>query len=353
MKQKNRILVIITGIIIGAAAILLVKNGNPGNMGMCIACFIRDTAGAIGLHRAPVVQYIRPEIIGLVIGALIMSVIGKEFAPRGGSSPALRFILGICVMIGALVFLGCPLRMMLRIGGGDLNALVGLAGFIFGIVIGIFFLNKGFSLKRSYKFSVAEGLAFPAITLGLLALLIIAPAFIFFSKEGPGSMAAPIALSLALGTIIGLLAQKTRFCTVAGIRDTIMFKDPHMLFGFLTVIITVVVGSLIVGSFNLGFDMQPIAHSDGLWNFLGLTLVGFASVLLGGCPLRQLILAGEGNTDSVVTIVGLFVGAAICHNFGLASSADGSTTNGQIATIVCLVIVLIIAITNLQKIKKA
>ncbi len=45
MKQKNRILVILTGIIIGAAAILLVKNGNPGNMGMCIACFIRDTAG--------------------------------------------------------------------------------------------------------------------------------------------------------------------------------------------------------------------------------------------------------------------------------------------------------------------
>ena len=142
-------------------------------------------------------------------------------------------------MIGALVFLGCPLRMMLRIGGGDLNALVGLAGFILGIGVGIFFLNKGFSLKRSYKFSVAEGLAFPVIALGMLALLIIAPAFIFFSKEGPGSMAAPIAMSLAFGLIIGLLAQKTRFCTVAGIRDTIMFKDPHMLIGFITVIFTV------------------------------------------------------------------------------------------------------------------
>ena len=47
-------------------------------------------------------------------------------------------------MVGALMFLGCPLRMMLRIGGGDLNALVGLAGFIVGIGIGIFALNKGF-----------------------------------------------------------------------------------------------------------------------------------------------------------------------------------------------------------------
>ena len=350
MKQKNRILVILTGIIIGIAAIVLVKFGNPGNMGFCIACFIRDTAGALGVHRAPVVQYIRPELIGLVIGALVMSLIGKEFAPRGGSSPALRFVLGICVMIGALVFLGCPLRMMLRIGGGDLNAVVGLVGFIFGILIGIFFLNKGFSLKRSYKFSVAEGLAFPAIVLGLLALLIAAPAFIFFSKEGPGSMAAPIAMALAFGLIVGIFAQKTRFCTVAGIRDTIMFKDPHMLFGFVAVIVTVIVGSLIVGSFNLGFDLQPVAHSDGLWNFLGLSLVGFASVLLGGCPLRQLILAGEGNTDSVVTIIGLFVGAAICHNFGLASSPTGPTQN---ATIICFVVVLVIAISNLQKAKKA
>ena len=353
MKQKNRILVILTGIIIGIAAIVLVKFGNPGNMGFCIACFIRDTAGALGVHRAPVVQYIRPEIIGLVIGALVMALIGKEFSPRGGSSPALRFVLGICVMIGALVFLGCPLRMMLRIGGGDLNAVVGLVGFIFGILIGIFFLNKGFSLKRSYKFSVAEGLAFPAIVLGLLALLIAAPAFIFFSKEGPGSMAAPIAMALAFGLIVGVFAQKTRFCTVAGIRDTIMFKDPHMLFGFIAVIVTVIVGSLIVGSFNLGFNLQPVAHSDGLWNFLGLSLVGFASVLLGGCPLRQLILAGEGNTDSVVTIIGLFVGAAICHNFGLASSPTGPTQNGQIATIICFVVVLIIAISNLQKAKKA
>ena len=36
-------------------------------MGMCIACFIRDIAGALGLHRAAVAQYIRPEIIGIVL----------------------------------------------------------------------------------------------------------------------------------------------------------------------------------------------------------------------------------------------------------------------------------------------
>ena len=36
-----------------------------------------------------------------------------------------------------------------------------------------------------------------------------------------------------------------------------------------------------------------------------MALVGWGSVLLGGCPLRQLILAGEGNGDSAVTVLGM------------------------------------------------
>ena len=37
------------------------------------------------------------------------------------------------MMIGALVFLGCPLRMLIRMSAGDLNAYVGLIGFAGGI----------------------------------------------------------------------------------------------------------------------------------------------------------------------------------------------------------------------------
>ena len=45
-------------------------------------------------------------------------------------------------MIGALMFLGCPIRMILRLGGGDLNALFGIAGFAGGIGFGTIFLKK-------------------------------------------------------------------------------------------------------------------------------------------------------------------------------------------------------------------
>ena len=86
--------------------------------------------------------------------------------------------------------------------------------------------------------------------------------------------------------------------------------------------------------FNPGFAGQPIAHTDGLWNALGMYLAGFGCILLGGCPLRQLILAGEGNTDSAVTVLGLMAGAAFAHNFGLASSGEGPTANGKIVVII-------------------
>ncbi|MBU4228114.1 YedE-related selenium metabolism membrane protein, partial [bacterium] len=100
--------IIFTGIFIGISATVLQKLGNPANMGICVACMERDIAGALGLHRAAVVQYIRPEIIGFVFGSLIAALIFKEFKARSGSAPLLRFVLGFLAMIGALVFLGCP-----------------------------------------------------------------------------------------------------------------------------------------------------------------------------------------------------------------------------------------------------
>ena len=150
MKKVSWI-VVIAGAVVGLAAVVLTHLGNPANMGFCIACFLRDITGAVGMHGAAKVQYVRPEIIGLVLGAFIMSVATKEFRAKAGSSPATRFVLGAFVMIGALAFLGCPLRMVLRIGGGDLNAVVGLVGFTLGIFIGIQFLKRGCSPPSPYN----------------------------------------------------------------------------------------------------------------------------------------------------------------------------------------------------------
>ena len=155
--KAERIHIAIAGGIIGMISVALVLLGNPANMGFCLACFIRDTAGGLGLHRAEAVQYIRPEVIGLVLGAMILSMVRGEFAPRGGSAPVTRFFIAFFVMVGALMFLGCPFRMVLRLAGGDLNAVVGLIGFVVGIAAGVFFLKNGYSLKITYKQTMLEG----------------------------------------------------------------------------------------------------------------------------------------------------------------------------------------------------
>ena len=355
MNQKKEVRnILIAGLVTGILGAALVLFGNPKNMGFCIACFIRDTAGALGLHRAEAVQYIRPEIIGLVIGSFVVALMSKEFRPKGGSAPLTRFILGFFAMIGCLMFLGCPFRMVLRLAGGDLNAVFGLVGFIAGILVGIFFLNRGYSLKRTYTMSKCEGFLFPAMQVAFLVLLVAAPAFILFSPEGkgPGALHAPIIISLIAGLIVGAMAQKTRLCMVGGIRDFVLFKDMKLLSGFVAVFVAALIVNLILTAtgdaafFKLSMAEQPVAHVDGLWNALGMLLAGFACTLLGGCPLRQLVLAGEGNTDSAVTVLGLMVGAAFAHNFGLASSGAGPTVNGKIAVIIGIIVVAVIGAMN-------
>lgn len=366
MKKENFFkrnwLVILCGLLVGTAAVVLTKLGNPKNMGFCIACFLRDIAGSMGLHQAGVVQYFRPEIIGIIAGACIMAFIGKEFKPKGGSSPFTRFLLGAMVMMGALVFLGCPLRMVIRIGGGDLNAIVGLAGFIVGILVGILFLKGGFSLGRAYKQSKAEGLAFPVIMIVLFILSLVATGLFIVSESGPGSMHAPVLVALGIALVVGALSQKSRLCMVGGIRDAVLFKEFGLLAGFGGILVAVLIGNAIQGTLSWSFDGQPVAHTDGLWNFLGMTVVGWGSVLLGGCPLRQLVLAGEGNSDSAVTVFGMIVGAALSHLWKIAGGAQnlkadpvvegGASPNTKIAMIICFALLAVISVFNIRKEKK-
>ena len=347
---------ILTGVAVGVMAPILVKLGNPGNMGICMVCFTRDIAGALGLHQASVVQYIRPEIIGALLGAFVAALIFREFKPRTGSAPLVRFLLGMLATFGALVFLGCPWRAYLRLAGGDWNAIFGILGLIVGIGIGIMFLKRGFSLGRNHPAPKALGWVMPAIMITLLVLLVVAPQFgrdasgnpigpVFFSEKGPGSMAAPIAISLVVGLFIGFLAQRSRFCTVGAIRDRILLRDSHLLNGILALIAAAFITNLILGQFSPGFENQPVAHSDGLWNFGGMVLAGLAFTLAGGCPGRQLFLAGEGDGDAAMFITGMIVGAGFAHSFNIASSPSGPAAFGPITVIVGLVVCIVIGLT--------
>ncbi len=342
--------IIVAGLAIGVIASVLQKLGNPSNMGLCMACFERDIAGALGFHQAGVVQYVRPEIIGIIIGSFVTSIFFKEFKPRSGSSPIIRFFLGVFAMIGALVFLGCPWRAFLRLAGGDWNAIIGIVGLAFGVGIGVIFLRSGFNLGRSYSSrSRFSGWVFPIVTVIIFIFFLLKLPFIHFSEKGPGSQYAPIAISLIAGLVIGFLANRSRFCTMGSIRDVILIRDFHLLSGVLAFTVAALIMNFIFGQFHPGFANPPIGHTDGLWNFLGMTLAGLAFALAGGCPGRQLILAGEGNGDSTVFVLGMLAGAGFAHNFSLASSPKGIGTYGAQATILGLIFCVVIGLFMIER----
>ena len=295
--------------------------------------------------------------------AFLLALLTKEYKSTAGSSPMVRFILGAAMMIGALVFLGCPLRMVLRMSAGDLNAWVALIGFAGGVATGSFFLKKGFSLGRAYEAKPLSGAVLPVL---LAALLVVGTATGVYamSAEGPGSKHAPVILSLVAALIIGALAQKS-MCFAGSIRDVLLMKNFDLISIIAALFAVMAVYNLAAGSFHLGFSGQPIAHSQHLWNILGMYVVGFAAVLAGGCPLRQLILAGQGSSDSAVTFLGMLIGAAFAHNFGLVGAAAKAATEtepavaggpaaaGKIAVIVCIIVLFVIAGTNLRRKKTA
>lgn len=338
-----------TGAAIGLLASLLQYAGNPPNMGICIAGFIRDIVGALGLHRAGAAQYIRPEIMGLMLGATIGALAFREFKARASAASPVYWILGLFAMVGALVFQGCPTRGLLRLAGGDLNAITGLAGFGLGVMVGLQLLKAGFTTGRSYPMPPVAGWIVPATMVGLLGLAIFHPTFseggpIYSSFIGAGSMHAAVWVSLGAGLLIGLLAQRTRFCIMGAVRDIALMRDSTLMSGVVSFVLAALITNLLLGQFRPGSAGQPVASTAQLWNFLGMVLVGLASALAGGCPARQVFLTGEGNGDSALFVLGMAAGGALVHNLNLAKPCTEIarpatiSTAGMVAVVVGLIV---------------
>ena len=78
-------------------------------------------------------------VIGVLIGAFISARYYEEFKTKTGSVVSYIWYLlgGLLFMIFALFMGGCPYRMGLRIGYGDMVAFIGVIAIIIGVLVGI------------------------------------------------------------------------------------------------------------------------------------------------------------------------------------------------------------------------
>ncbi len=335
---------IVTGALLGIGSVLLSYMGNPVNSGICMSCFLENFAGAMQLHDEIRMSYLRPELIGFILGSFLVATKTKQFRVTGGSSPIIRFFLGFFLIVGCAVFIGCPIKMIIRFAAGDLTAIAAFLGMIFGVWIGAQYIRSGAVLDRPSKMPRINGYIVPAIALLFLAFMFLQPGFIKEGQSGPAALRAPQIISLIAGLLIGGFAQRSGLCITGGFRNFFLFREKTLLMGIVTTIVTAFVVSLITGQFNPGLNGQPASHMAHGWSFLAMALVGLASVIIDGCPFRQFIKAGQGDIDAGITSFGMLTGAALVISWSMKSTSAGPLFAGKIAVlagfIFCFVIIL-------------
>lgn len=345
---------IISGAVLGIVAAFLAYAGNPANMGICAACFLRDTSGALGFHSVKTLQYLRPELIGLVLGGFLASLFWtKEFAPKNSTATFSSFFLGVFAMIGALVFLGCPWRAFLRLGGGDMTAIAGFLGLAAGVGIGLFFKKNGYKVDESV--SVSKNIGFLPVIFSVLLLLALVFGLkigengaLFSSVKGPAAQHAALFISLIGGLVVGVFMQKSKFCSVGAFARAYR-GDFSMFWGVVVIIAFASIANLALGQYKFGFEAQPIAHNDFVWNFLGMVLAGLCFSLSEGCPGKHLVQMGTGNLHSGIFVIGMMAGAGFAHNFLLASSPAGITPYAPWAVGLGFVFAVYVGVLNRAK----
>lgn len=334
--DRHVILVAVSGALLGLLGVLLSVWGNPENSGICVSCFIENSAGALGLHTNARLQYLRPELVGFVLGAFASTLLGREFRSRGGSAPLFRFVAGFFLIVGCAVFIGCPIKLFLRFTAGDLTALAGVAGLLAGVWGGLKGLAHGVELGRLSPAAApaGSGLLAPLFFLALLFFIFVAPPFLIASERGSSAQHAPLFISLGAGLLLGFVAQRSRFCITGSVRDVLLMgRRAPLLWGGSAFLLTAVAANLATGRFNPGFAGQPGSHQEYLWSFLGMALVGWLSVLIGGCPFRQLVKSGEGDGDAALVVAGMFLGGALVQGWNLAATSAGVPVGGKIAVV--------------------
>ena len=154
------------------------------------------------------------------------------------------------------------------------------------------------------------------------------------------------------------MAQYTQFCITGGIARIFLWgprevlncpRSTGMLISLGSFFMFALVASLLTGQFSFGLQGQPSSNDSYGWAFLGMLMVGLGSVLIRGCPLRQLIASAQGDNDAGAAVMGMLVGAAFSQSWNLAGTPDGTPIGGQIAVLAGLAIMLAVGILNRRR----
>ena len=133
--------------------------------------------------------------------------------------------------------------------------------------------------------------------------------------------------SLGLGLVVGYLGQRSRMCSIGGLRDYVLVRDTGLLKGAVALLVTSWVAFAVVrlisdsqmGHGLIAAGTKPSGVTAVVAIVVGAVLLGFVATLSGACPLRQHVLAGQGRVGAWSFLAGFYL-AAIVYTSWIAPS---------------------------------
>lgn len=153
MKRKKYFPPWVFGIIAGClfvAVEALLSVYPPSAYGFCLTCHTRDLLNRIlnGLFQTNYqVSFVGRRILfltspAILLGAFIAVRIHREGQAVKADKPVRFFLYGFLIMIIGILIFGCPTRLILRSGYGDVYAVAGVLAMIAGIAAGTFIMKR-------------------------------------------------------------------------------------------------------------------------------------------------------------------------------------------------------------------
>ncbi len=114
--------------------------------------------------------------------------------------------------------------------------------------------------------------------------------------------------TFVVALILGLVANKTNFCTMGAVSDWVNIGDMSRMRAWLFAIAVGVLGVMALeaaGMINLASTFPPYRQNQLLWieNILGGLMFGIGMTLASGCGSKTLIRVGGGNIKSVIVLI--------------------------------------------------
>jgi hypothetical protein len=125
--------------------------------------------------------------------------------------------------------------------------------------------------------------------------------------------------SLGLGIVVGYLGQRSRMCSIGGLRDYVLVRDTGLLKGAAALLVTtwIAFGAVrLISGTDAGHGLiaagtTPSGLAAVAAIAVGAILLGFAATLSGACPLRQHVLAGQGRIGAWWFLAGFYLMAIV------------------------------------------